>query len=279
MHEPCSRTRSSTPAHEAGAFNALRTLDNSYRSMNSIQCSCLASAFGHSEDSILCPRFSMFSTISGNLLLARCKPRGRNYIGFCYISGTANLPKQKVTGCGGLRRTQNSINFVPIGDSSNGRGIRDFTFFGSWVRFPGQYILTIEPPRRCAIIRATEQLDLDDWSGRAKARSGLRMMPTFPLPSLKFRTAGFPQYGFKAGRSDRAFPFDASSPRTVCHYPNRELARHPVKCLCWKGVDHRWPLCMGCVFCPSPTEARFPSPRSTLYSRRAVTSSRATNTK
>ena len=59
-----------------------------------------------------------------------------------------------------------------------------------------------------------------DWSGRAKARSGLRMMPTFPLPSLKFRTAGFPQYGFKAGRSDRAFPFYASSRRTVCHCPS-----------------------------------------------------------
>jgi hypothetical protein len=42
------------------------------------------------------------------------------------------------------------------------------------------------------------------------ARSGLRMMPTFPLPSLKFRTAGFPQYGFKAGISDRTFPLDAS---------------------------------------------------------------------
>jgi hypothetical protein len=41
------------------------------------------------------------------------------------------------------------------------------------------------------------------------ARSGLRMMPTFPLPSLKFRTAGFPQYGFKAGVSDKAFPCDA----------------------------------------------------------------------
>jgi hypothetical protein len=45
-------------------------------------------------------------------------------------------------------------------------------------------------------------------------------MPTFPLPSLKFRTAGFPQYGFKAGISDRAFPFDASSHRTVCHCPS-----------------------------------------------------------
>ena len=39
---------------------------------------------------------------------------------------------------------------------------------------------------------------------------GLRMMPTFPLPSLEFRTAGFPQYGFKAGWSDKAFPCDAT---------------------------------------------------------------------
>jgi hypothetical protein len=31
------------------------------------------------------------------------------------------------------------------------------------------------------------------------------MMPTFPSPPLKFRTAGFPQYGFKAGFSDEAF--------------------------------------------------------------------------
>jgi hypothetical protein len=37
------------------------------------------------------------------------------------------------------------------------------------------------------------------------ARSGLRMMPTFPSPSLKFRTVSFPQYGFKAGISDKAF--------------------------------------------------------------------------
>ena len=38
------------------------------------------------------------------------------------------------------------------------------------------------------------------------ARTGLRMMPTFPSPPLKFRTAGFPQYGFKASLSDRACP-------------------------------------------------------------------------
>jgi hypothetical protein len=37
------------------------------------------------------------------------------------------------------------------------------------------------------------------------ARTGLRMMPTFPSPPLSFRTAGFPQYGCKAGLSGEAF--------------------------------------------------------------------------
>ena len=40
------------------------------------------------------------------------------------------------------------------------------------------------------------------------ARTGLRMMPTFPSPSLKFRTVSFPQYGFKASLSGRARPAD-----------------------------------------------------------------------
>jgi hypothetical protein len=31
-------------------------------------------------------------------------------------------------------------------------------------------------------------------------------MPTFPSPPLKFRTARFPRYGFKAGLSDEAVP-------------------------------------------------------------------------
>jgi hypothetical protein len=37
------------------------------------------------------------------------------------------------------------------------------------------------------------------------ARTGLRMMPTFPSPSLKFRTVSFPQYGYKASMSDEVF--------------------------------------------------------------------------
>ena len=47
-------------------------------------------------------------------------------------------------------------------------------------------------------------------SGRTMTRTGLRMMPTFPSSSLRFRTAGFPQYGSKAGLSDGACPCGAS---------------------------------------------------------------------
>jgi hypothetical protein len=43
-------------------------------------------------------------------------------------------------------------------------------------------------------------------------------MPLFPSPSLKFRTVGFPQSGFKAGISDGAFPANwfAVVLRTLC---------------------------------------------------------------
>jgi hypothetical protein len=44
------------------------------------------------------------------------------------------------------------------------------------------------------------------WSSRAMALNGLRMMPLSPSPPLKFRTARFPRYGFKADISDGAFP-------------------------------------------------------------------------
>jgi hypothetical protein len=44
------------------------------------------------------------------------------------------------------------------------------------------------------------------------------MMPTFPLPPLKFLTAGFPRYGFKAGISGAAFPANwfAVALRALC---------------------------------------------------------------
>jgi hypothetical protein len=42
-------------------------------------------------------------------------------------------------------------------------------------------------------------------SGRIEARIGLRMMPTFPRSPLSFRTASFPQYGWKADCPSGAF--------------------------------------------------------------------------
>jgi hypothetical protein len=111
-----------------------------------------------------------------------------------------------------------------------------------------------------------------DWSGRAKARSGLRMMPTFPLPSLKFRTAGFPQYGFKAGRSDKAFPFDASLRRTVCHCPScsplpssdprsvpGDVARWSTSVRAAAAALPQGPSLQTGLFCPAPSSLAAPS--------------------
>jgi len=56
------------------------------------------------------------------------------------------------------------------------------------------------------LVRLFHPLHSCRLSGRAMARTGLRMMPTFPSSPLKFRTVGFPQYGFKAGLSKGACP-------------------------------------------------------------------------
>src|SRR5206468_2496822 len=58
------------------------------------------------------------------------------------------------------------------------------------------------------------------WRGAATS-------PTFPSSPLKFRTAGFPRYGFKAGVSGGAFPRGAiSSHPAVCLLPSHSLWRH-----------------------------------------------------
>jgi hypothetical protein len=44
------------------------------------------------------------------------------------------------------------------------------------------------------------------WSGRTVARSGLRIDADVSTVPLSFRTAGFPQYGWKVGLSGSAFP-------------------------------------------------------------------------
>jgi len=111
----------------------------------------------------------------------------------------------------------------------------------------------------------------DNWVSfrlmcRAEQWRGLRMMPTFPLPSLKFRTAGFPQYGFKAGVS--AFLFQRI-PRvgrfaSVLRAP-RFPPRIPVLC--------RGTLCAGAppFERPLPLYPRALAPVRVLLSRSILT--------
>jgi len=73
----------------------------------------------------------------------------------------------------------------------------------------GEAIETIAARSRNGRVHELSMTEIPSgWSGSGKAvaRTGLRMMPTSPPPPLKFRTAGFPQYGFKASLSDGAFP-------------------------------------------------------------------------
>ena len=77
------------------------------------------------------------------------------------------------------------------------------------VDFAAQWLAYAIPYRRFAEVLADNcaRLRADVvWSGRTEARTGLRMMPTSPRSPLSFRTAGFPQYGWKAGLSGGAFP-------------------------------------------------------------------------
>ena len=64
-------------------------------------------------------------------------------------------------------------------------------------------------------------------SGRIEARIGLRMMPTFPRSPLSFRTASFPQYGWKADCPSGAFLGDwRLKPAPGIHRPPSSL--HPL---------------------------------------------------
>ena len=69
-------------------------------------------------------------------------------------------------------------------------------------------------------------------SGRTMAPCGLQIMPRFPSPSLKFRTVSFPQYGFKAGISDVAFParwFAVALRALCCHRIAPALCQGPMR--------------------------------------------------
>ena len=77
------------------------------------------------------------------------------------------------------------------------------------------------------------------WRG-----SGLRMMPTFPPPPLSFRTAGFPQYGWKAGLSGSAFPHVAQvkpAPGIPCATRKFASALRALRCPALRrSVSEQW---------------------------------------
>src|SRR5271165_4746003 len=118
-------------------------------------------------------------------------------------------------------------------------------------------------------------------SGRTVARSGLRMMPTFPLSPLSFRTAGFPQYGWKVGLSGSAFPHVAQvkpAPGIPCSTRRFASAFRALRCptlrpaLCRNSglggalpfeestpLPQRSSLRSG-FYCPSPSTLNRPHP-------------------
>src|ERR1700722_8192292 len=72
---------------------------------------------------------------------------------------------------------------------------------------PEAYHFAIDPRGRngTQLASVADQARCRRWSGRIEARIGLRMMPTFPRSPLSFRTASFPQYGWKADCPSGAF--------------------------------------------------------------------------
>ena len=95
------------------------------------------------------------------------------------------------------------------------------------------------------------------------ARTGLRMMPTFPSPPLSFRTAGFPQYGWKAGyqvKPSRALLRLSLLPA----YPSRHAVCHHPSCSPWRQVHPcsvsrtcaRWSTAMRATFSLYPRGPR-----------------------
>jgi hypothetical protein len=113
------------------------------------------------------------------------------------------------------------------------------------------------------------------------ARTGLRMMPTFPSSPLRFRTASFPQYGSKAGLSVGAFPSHSEvkpPPGVPCPCsglhptfassvatPNpRSESRQPARCdaamQAAPAALPQGPSLRSGLFCPGPSSLNRPHP-------------------
>jgi hypothetical protein len=100
------------------------------------------------------------------------------------------------------------------------------------------------------------------------------MMPTFPSLPLKFRRAGFPRYGFKAGLSDGAFPAARGlRVESVCLRPSCPSLASSFSPFCAGGRDAlehlrarggavlpQGPSLRSRFCCPSPSSLNRPHP-------------------
>ena len=110
-------------------------------------------------------------------------------------------------------------------------------------------LLASDLPPETNIVRVGGHVS--EWeSGRIEARIGLRMMPTFPRSPLSFRTAGFPQYGWKAGfPSDACLDDQRLKPAPGMRWPTSSLTSAlraprglngcPALCLATGSIAHR----------------------------------------
>jgi hypothetical protein len=68
------------------------------------------------------------------------------------------------------------------------------------------------------------------WDAEWKAGARMQLCITFPAPPLKFRTSGFPQYGFKLEfNCDLRWNMQGLSARPTCtmHYPTYTQLKLP----------------------------------------------------
>jgi len=99
-------------------------------------------------------------------------------------------------------------------------------------------------------------------------------MPTFPSSPLRFRTAGFPQYGSKAGLSDGAFPRGVLQPRRIGLRPSscppqqisalRTVSETPARSStairAASAALPQGPSLRSGLFCPGPSTLNRPHP-------------------
>ena len=136
-------------------------------------------------------------------------------------------------------------------------------------------------PTSCPVRFAVTNRDRPPQSSRMVARTGLRMMPTSPPSPLSFRTAGFPQYGWKMCMSDGtclAAPRLSLLPacareRSVCHHPSCRRAALSIPALSLGESANTDTAKIGPgtappqgsslrsgLFCPSPSSLNRPHP-------------------